>query len=81
MLGSLDRDQSTLMGVANQVTGYQIALIQANPRRSFLIDSQSNANFIELILLNKSFKISTVELEGRASGIFGHFMIAVSGRV
>ena len=47
------------------------------PSEVFWIDPQSNPNFIELILLNKSFKISTVEqLEGQSRArIFCHFMI------
>ena len=67
------------MGVADH--GYRRikALIWCQlPGEVFWIDSQSNANFIELILLNKSFKISTVEqLESKGrTGIFGHFMVS-----
>ena len=69
----------SLMGVANH--GYRRikALIRRQlPGEVFWIDSQSNPNFIELILLNKSFKIPTVEqLEGKGrTGIFRHFMVS-----
>ena len=77
-LALLTESGQSLMGVANH--GYRRikALIRCQlPVEVFWIDSQSNPNFIELILLNKSFKISTVEqLEGKGrTGIFGHFMI------
>ena len=57
----------SLMGVANHGYWRIKALIWCQlPGEVFWIDSQSNPNFIELILLNKSFKISTVEqLEGK----------------
>ena len=63
----LTETSQSLMGVADH--GYRRikALIWCQlPGEVFWIDSQSNANFIELILLNKSFKIPTVEqLEGK----------------
>ena len=75
----LTETSQSLMGVANH--GYRRikALIRCQlPGEVFWIDSQSNANFIELILLNKSFKIPTVEqLEGKGrTGIFCHFMVS-----
>ena len=75
----LTETSQSLMGVANH--GYRRikALIRCQlPGEVFWIDSQSNANFIDLILLNKSFKISTVEQlesKGRTS-IFSHFMVS-----
>ena len=68
----------SLMGVADHCHRRIKALIWRQlPGEVFWIDSQANANFIELILLNKSFKIPTVEqLEGKGrTGIFGHLMI------
>ena len=77
-LALLTETGQALMGVANHGYWSIKALIwPQRPGEVFWIDSQSNANFIDLILLNKSFKISTVEqLEGKGrTGIFGHFMI------
>ena len=56
-------------------TGVSKLWFGANSQEKFSgLIPQSNANFIELILLNKSFKIPTVEqLEGKGwTGIFGH---------
>ena len=69
----------SLMGVADHGHWRIKALIWSQlPGEVFWIDSQANPNFIELILLNKSFKIPTVEqLEGKSrTRIFCHFMIS-----
>ena len=68
----------SLMGVCDHGHWRIKALIWFQfPIEVFRIDPQSNPNFIELILLNKSFKIPTVEqLEGKSRArIFCHFMI------
>ena len=68
----------SLMGVCDHCHWRIKALIWFQfPSEVFRIDPQSNPNFIELILLNKSFKISTVEkLEGQnRARIFRHFMV------
>ena len=75
----LTETSQSLMGVADH--GYRRikALIWCQlPGEVFWIDSQSNANFIELIFLNKSFKIPTVEqLESQSRArIFSHFMVS-----
>ena len=67
-----------LMGVCDHGHWRIKALIGFQfPREVFRIDPQSNPNFIELIFLNKSFKIPTVEqLESQSRPrIFCHFMI------
>ena len=68
----------SLMGVCDHGHWRIKALIGFQfPSEVFRIDPQSNPNFIELIFLNKSFKIPTVEqLEGQSrTRIFSHFMI------
>ena len=69
----------SLMGVCDHCYWRIKALIWFQfPSEVFRINPQSNPNFIELILLNKSFKISTVEqLEGQSRAcIFSHFMVS-----
>ena len=69
----------SLMGVCDHGHWRIKALIWFQfPIEVFRIDPQSNPNFIELILLNKSFKIPTVEqLEGKSrASIFCHFMLS-----
>ena len=69
----------SLMGVCDHCHWRIKALIWFQfPSEVFRIDPQSNPNFIELILLNKSFKIPTVEqLEGQSRArIFSHFMVS-----
>ena len=68
----------SLMGVGDHGHWRIKALIGFQfPGEVFWIDPQSNPNFIELIFLNKSFKIPTVEqLESQSrTRIFCHFMI------
>ena len=68
----------SLMGVCDHGHWRIKALIWFQfPSEVFRIDPQSNPNFIELIFLNKSFKIPTVEqLESQSrTRIFRHFMI------
>ena len=69
----------SLMGVCDHCHWRIKALIWFQfPSEVFRINPQSNPNFIELILLNKSFKISTVEqLESQSRArIFCNFMVS-----
>ena len=75
----LTETSQSLMGVADHGHwGIKALIWRQLPGEVFWIDSQANPNFIELILLNKSFKIPTVEqLEGKSrTSIFCHFMVS-----